>query len=119
MDGFCPVTLHKQQKWTRGDRRWGVIHRGHTYLFASAEAQKQFWENPDLFSPVLSGTDPVVALEERRSVAGQRKHGVFYGGRVYLFANEASLDRFSDSPEKYASGVRQAMQQAAGDIGRR
>jgi protein disulfide-isomerase len=119
MDGFCPVTLSKQQKWVRGDRRWGIIHRGRTYLFTSAEAKKEFWDAPDRFSPVLAGIDPVVALDENRSVTGRRKHGVFYGGRVYLFASEASLERFSRNPEQYATGVRQAMQRAANEIGPR
>ncbi|OHB81710.1 MAG: hypothetical protein A2W31_09355 [Planctomycetes bacterium RBG_16_64_10] len=119
MDGFCPVTLKKQQRWTLGDRRWGVIHRGRTYLFASAEAQREFLQDPDLYSPVLSGIDPVVALEQGRSMAGRRRHGVFYGGRVYLFASESSLQRFSRSPEQYANGVHQVMQQGADHIGPR
>ncbi|MFV2069422.1 MAG: hypothetical protein ACC645_20860, partial [Pirellulales bacterium] len=111
--------LRAKQQWIAGDRRWGVIHRGRTYLFTTSEAQQQFLANPDEFSPVLSGLDPVAVVDQKQAVAGQRRHGVFYGGRVYLFANEASLQQFSGDPERYVQGVRQAMRIDATNLGRR
>jgi YHS domain-containing protein len=101
MDGYCPVHLTEGQDWKRGDARWGAIHRGRTYLFVSQGCQQKFLANPDRYSPVLEGHDPVVAVEENKLVAGKREFGVFYEGRVYLFASEATLDRFSTSPERY------------------
>lgn len=119
MDGYCAVTLKKDQRWIPGDRRWGVNHRGRTYLFASAEAQRQFLADPDAFSPVLSGIDPVLAIDQGRSISGQRRHGVFFDGQVYLFSNETSLQRFSENPKRYASGIRQALQTTPNRIGPR
>lgn len=112
LDGFCPVTLMEAQSWTAGDRRYGAIHRGRTYLFTGAEQQQRFLANPDLYSPAMAGNDPVLALEQQQQVAGHRRHGVYYRDRIYLFSNEASLARFSQNPEHYAEGVRQAMQQS-------
>ncbi|MHB1037777.1 MAG: thioredoxin family protein [Pirellulales bacterium] len=116
LDGYCPVQLAAQmqleasrQRWVMGDRRWGVIHRGRTYLFSGPEEQKAFLANPDRYSPVMSGNDPVFALDYGQTVAGQRKWGVFYAGRVYLFANETSLKRFSENPKRYSAEVQQAM----------
>jgi len=119
LDGYCPVTLRTKQQWVPGDRRWGAIHRGRTYLFATRAAQQQFLADPDEFSPVLSGLDPVAIVDAHQAIAGQRRHGVFYGGRVYLFSSEASLHQFSGDPERYVQGVRQAMRTDASAIGRR
>ena len=67
LDGFCPVTLLETMAqnpadrgaWKKGDRQFGAIHRGRTYLFASAEQQQNFWPIPTRFAPVLAGCDPV------------------------------------------------------------
>jgi protein disulfide-isomerase len=114
LDGYCPVTLKQERRWVVGDKRYGIVHRGRLYLFAGSQQQQQFWTNPDAYSPVLSGIDPVLALDNGASVPGQREHGVEYGGQMYLFSSEATLQHFSRNPERYAGGVRQAMQATGG-----
>lgn len=115
LDGYCPVTLvETQNTWKKADPRYGAIHRGRTYLFAGPEEQKRFLANPDYYSPVLSGYDPVRFAEGGETVDGKRKHGVFYGQQVYLFADEGSLERFWKDPQRYSEVVRQAMLQAGG-----
>ena len=108
LDGFCPVTLIQKKQWIKGDTRWGAIHRGRTYLFTSPEAQQQFLASPDAFSPTMSGDDPVLALDHNQAIPGRRQHGVFYGGKVYLFSSEASLDVFSKNPGRYTAEAQQA-----------
>jgi protein disulfide-isomerase len=121
LEGFCPVTLKQSTppRWQPGDPKWGAIHRGRTYLFAGPSEQQRFLQYPDYYSPVLSGIDPVLALDQQQLVEGRRKHGVFYEDQMYLFANESTLARFSKDSARYAAGVRQAMQQSAGGIQRR
>ena len=109
-EGFCPVTLRREQRWIPGDKRYGVIHRGCLYLFAGPEQQQQFWADPDYYSPALSGIDPVLALDNGATVQGRREHGVEYDGCIYLFSSESTLQHFSRYRERYAGGVRQAMQ---------
>jgi hypothetical protein len=46
-------------------------------------------------------------------VPGRREHGVFFGRRVFLFADEASLEKFSRNPNHYANQVLQAMRSGA------
>jgi protein disulfide-isomerase len=116
LDGFCPVTLKRQQQWIPGDSRYGIVHRGCLYLFAGPQEQQQFWANPDAYSPVLSGIDPVLALDNGASVAGRREHGVEFNGMMFLFSSEATLQHFSHNPERYAGGVRQAMQVPTGSV---
>jgi YHS domain-containing protein len=111
LDGFCPVALAEKQSWIQGDKAWGAIHLGKTYLFVSQEYQQKFLANPDAYAPVLAGNDPVLAIDQNRQTPGSRSHGVFYRDHVYLFSGEASLDIFRKDAERYANGVHQAMLQ--------
>ena len=51
----------------------------------------------------------MLALDNQLSVPGKREFGVFLGGRIYLFADEASLQRFQQNPKRYAAEALQAM----------
>lgn len=108
LDGYCAVTLCEKHQWVAGNREWGVEYRGRIYLFATPEAKQKFWDNPDRYAPVASGVDPVLAIEQGRDVPGQRAHGVFFENRIYLFADEASLDKFRQAPDRYAAEIVQA-----------
>jgi thiol-disulfide isomerase/thioredoxin/YHS domain-containing protein len=103
LDGFCPVTLAERQQWVAADRRWGAIHRGRTYLFSGPEEQRRFFSDPDRYAPAISGNDVVLATEQGQTVPGLREHGVFFGNRVYLFAGEATLEKFALNPNLYAN----------------
>jgi protein disulfide-isomerase len=117
LDGFCPVQLAEKKVWSPGNRRWGAIHRGRTYLFVGPEEQRQFLADPDRYAPVNSGDDVVLAMEQGRSVPGSRSHGLSYGGRVYLFADEATLEKFGKNPRFYAERALQAMRSQMPDGG--
>jgi protein disulfide-isomerase len=108
-DGFCPVSMRNHWKWVPGDPRWGIMHRGRTYWFASQEEQQQFWADPDRYSPALSGMDPVLAIDHQQQVPGKREHSIDYDGLFYMFSSEATLAQFTANPERYAVSVRQAM----------
>jgi thiol-disulfide isomerase/thioredoxin/YHS domain-containing protein len=114
LDGYCPVTVTEKMIWKRGDAKFGAIHRGRTYLFPSADEQQKFLANPDRFSPVISGNDPVLALEQGQAVAGKREFGLMCQDRMFLFASKESYDKFCGDSKRYAGQVFQAMQ-ATGD----
>lgn len=120
LDGFCPVELVEKEQWSVGDVRWGVNHRGCTYLFSGPEQQQRFLQDPDRYSPVASGIDLVLRVDEGRMVPGRRQHGVFFpkGGRIFLFANEASLERFSADPMRYVERLGEFEQAARGAVRR-
>lgn len=113
-DGCCPVTLKLLNKWEPGNTAFGAIHRGRTYLFTGDEQRRQFLANPDSFSPVFAGYDPVLLLDRKQSVPGSRKFGFRYGDAFYLFSSAETRDRFQASPHTYAAGVRQAMARVDG-----
>jgi YHS domain-containing protein len=108
LDGFCPVTLAEQASWTEGRAQWGVQHRGRTYLFAGANEQQRFLANPDRYAPALAGDDVVLAFEAGNQIPGQRRYGVTYQGRIYLFSTLETRSRFAANPQAYASRVRLA-----------
>jgi protein disulfide-isomerase len=117
LDGHCPVSLvdqlhlpAEQQRWIKGDPRWGAVHRGRTYLFAGPEQQQRFLASPDLYSPALSGNDPILSFTRGVPVPGQRAFGVAYNNRMYLFASEDTLKQFWEAPDHYAATVLQAEQ---------
>lgn len=125
LDGYCPVTLVEATTWRKGDARWGAVHRGKLYLFAGEDEKARFMADPDGYSPVLSGYDPVRFFESNEIVEGMRKFGVFYRNRetgraqIVLFADEAALNRFQQRPVAYAEMVQQAMLQNALGTARR
>jgi protein disulfide-isomerase len=108
-DGYCPVSMRQHWKWVAGDPRYGVVHVGRTYWFASPNEQQQFLADPHRFSPALSGMDPVMAIDHRQQVPGKREHSIDYDNLFYMFSSEATLQQFAASPERYATSVRQAM----------
>ena len=105
LEGYCPVSLVEKRRWVLGTHPWGVIHEGRTYMCAGPEEQKKFLANPERYAPVLSGQDVVLATERGQQVPGRREYGVFYRGRVYLFAEPATLDAFRKNPRRYIDAI--------------
>lgn len=118
LDGYCPVQLIENWNWVVGDRQWGAIHEGRTYLFAGPKERQMFLENPHKYAPVESGDDAVVLREQGVRVPGRRECGGVYDGRLYLFSCEDSYLKFEQAaklagsqqrPSPYAVPVMQAM----------
>jgi YHS domain-containing protein len=105
LEGYCPVTLVDQGAWAEGRVQYGARHRGRTYLFAGSEQQQTFLANPDRYAPALSGDDPVLAMESRVSTPGQRRYGVTYQSRMYLFTSPETRAAFSADPSRYSAAV--------------
>jgi YHS domain-containing protein len=128
LEGYCPVDLMRVKsygivdprdprfKYTRGDPRYGAVHRGRTYLFSGPAEQQEFLRNPDKYSPAMSGYDPVLYLDEGRKVSGIRKFGLYYGERIYLFASEESQKRFQSDMRRYAEVIHQAENPGRGTL---
>jgi YHS domain-containing protein len=108
MDGYCVITLDQDNAWKKGDKRFGAIHRGKLYLFTSTENQQKFLADPDRYSPVLSGFDPVLFFEQGNLVDGKREFGI-KDKQVYLFSSAESRKKFEADPARYMQSVQQAM----------
>lgn len=123
LDGYCPVHLRETERWVRGDLRWGLIHRGRTYLFASPQQRDRFDADPDGYAPAFSGNDVVLMSEQGRLVPGRREHGAWVESRqglqvqkrVYLFAGQETFLKFRADPDRYVN----ALPQVAPNVARR
>lgn len=117
LHGKCPVALILQGQWVEGDPQWGIVHRDRTYLFSSEENYERFKTNPDRFSPVLSGFDPVVFHEQGKLLDGLEENGVFMGKNdkqhVVLFQSPETRAKFQSNPKLYMNTVRQAVYSAS------
>lgn len=105
LEGYCPVTLIERGTWVEGRAQFGARHRGRTYLFAGAEQQQAFLADPDRYAPALSGDDPVLAFDSGKTVPGQRRYGVTYQTRIYLFSSTETRTAFTADPQKYTARV--------------
>jgi YHS domain-containing protein len=105
LEGYCPVTLVEKSTWVEGRPQWGARHRGRTYLFAGPAEQQAFLTAPDRYGPALSGDDPVLALDSGRQVPGQRRYGVTYQSRIYLFSSPETRAAFTTAPDRYTTRV--------------
>jgi YHS domain-containing protein len=105
LEGYCPVTLVDRGSWQEGRAQWGARHRGRTYLFAGPDEQRTFLSNPDRYAPALSGDDPVLALDRGTVTPGQRRYGVTYQARMYLFATPETRQAFTADPGRYVARI--------------
>ena len=117
LHGKCPVTLLTKSKWVDGEEEIGCVHRNRVYIFASQENLQLFQTEPDAYSPILAGYDPVIFEETGRLVDGEEEYGVFMGKtpkqRIVLFASPETRARFQLEPRRYLQTVRQAMDKSS------
>ena len=88
---------------------------------SSQEYRDRFQQSPDMFSPLLGGSDPVDYHTQGKLTDGLRKHGVFYGeddgpAVIVLFANAENRDKFEADPAEYLRAVRQAMSRVDNEL---
>ena len=113
LKGKCPISLLTKGAWVDGNPKWGCLHRERVYLFASQSNLRKFQSDPDAFSPLLAGYDPVVFKRSGDLVDGAEEHGVFMGQspnqRVVLFNSAETRAEFQANPRGYIETIRKAM----------
>lgn len=106
LDGYCPVMLVDHDRWDVGNPLFRVTYQGRTYLTSGPAQQQRFMANPNRYCPALEGADPVLLADEQRIVAGRLRLSMVYGGRLYLFADAGTYDRFASNPAHYLAAVK-------------
>ena len=116
LQGKCPVTLVTDGEWVDGVKEVGCVHRDRVFLFANEAKREQFLSDPDKFSPILAGFDPVIYCETGKLTEGLESFGLFIGRtehrRVVLFVSPDTQQRFKQAPKKYLDAVRGAMKKS-------
>ncbi len=112
LDGYSPVAVATDGVWSRGDVRYGVIHRGRTWLFTSEAEVKLFLDDPDRYAPVLTGYDVVAAVDQRQLTPGLREIAAESEGQIFLFVSEENYEKFCQDPEKYTQAAKRIVQES-------
>lgn len=106
LEGYCPVTLKEEGQWQEGKPEFAVQHRGCVYWMCSQEAMQKFLAAPDETSPVLSGYDPLLLLEEGKLVEGKIHFGLQqFNGTYLLFASAESKQKYWDNFDRYSKAL--------------
>ncbi|MEM8736721.1 MAG: hypothetical protein AAGG44_20995, partial [Planctomycetota bacterium] len=94
-------------QWKDGKEEFAVRHRGRVYWMSSAEAKEAFLAAPDKATPLASGYDPLVLLEEGRLMEGDIRFGLFeeVSGTYMLFASAEAKQRFWDDFDRYSRAL--------------
>ncbi|MCA9029183.1 MAG: YHS domain-containing protein [Planctomycetaceae bacterium] len=101
MDGYCPVTLWKHRRWTKGSQQFTTDYKGQQFTFVSEEALEDFQQDPERYVPRFLGCDPVIVWDTDRAVPGKTAFGAFYDDELYLFVSDANRKTFKSNPDKY------------------
>ena len=110
LEGCCPVSIVDQvgvdgAQWVLGQPQFAATYQGQLFYFASEQARQRFLADPARYAPVTFGNDPVLAIDQGQMVAGNRTHALYFGNRMYLFANESTLTAFVNDRLRYSSAV--------------
>jgi YHS domain-containing protein len=100
-NGYCVVTLRDAQRWLPGNPLAATLFDGREYRFASPRELAIFVASPETYAPVLDGDCAVTYAESKERRAGQPRHAALHRGRLYFFADESCLRRFTQQPEQF------------------
>ncbi len=114
IEGYCPVALRKKGEWVQGNAANSVMHRGRVYWLSSQAAVAEFMQAPDANSPVLSGFDPLLFLEEGRLVEGDVQHGLHVQetGTFLLFSSAESKKKYWGKFDHYTAALNAVLEKA-------
>ena len=108
LEGYCPVELSNNETWVEGKVEFAVKHRGKVYWMSSNDAMQKFLATPDDASPVLSGYDPLVLLEEGRLVEGNIQYGLHekISGKYLLFSTSEAKKKYAEDFDRYSKALK-------------
>jgi len=101
LEGFCPVSLIENEEWVEGNEQWSVMHDGITYHLSSAAQVQKFLANPEAYTPVMNGADPVLWAETGEKTQGNADNCIVFEGKLFMFTSEENLNKFFENTSAY------------------
>ncbi len=110
LGGYCPVSLIESignphlNGWVEGKQTSAVRHRGRVYYCVSERARQTLLNDPDRYTPCLSGFDIVHLCKAGELRDGKCEFGCIQEGtnRVFLFETKANFDEFTQNSVYYS-----------------
>jgi YHS domain-containing protein len=104
LGGDDVILFSRTGRRIEGKLTYGVIHKGRTYFFASAENKQLFQSSPESFENAdlaLGGECIVCRVDMNQRVPGNPKFTGLYQGLRYQFPGEEQQSAFLRSPARY------------------
>lgn len=111
MGGICPVTLVDTREVEKGKSSVTSVYDNRQYQFKSKKEKEAFDAEPEKYIPAFGGHCVVTWAKDGKEVSGDPKLSILYEGQLFLFADDAAKQAFSDAPNEFAPV-------AAGDSGK-
>ncbi len=105
LEGYSLVDLIKSDKWTPGKPEFAVVFEGRTYYCSDASQRDEFMSDPERFTPVCRGFDPMLKLQQNRNVDGKVDYCLVYGKRLYVFSSPDTMKQFREHAKQYARQI--------------
>ncbi len=114
LEGYCPVALKQQGTWIPGQPQFAVKHRGRIYHLSSPQAMREFLQNPDKSSPIMSGYDAMAFLTEGKLVEGNIQYGLHeqVSGSILLFSSAESKQAYQQDFDRNTQALKIVLKQA-------
>ncbi len=106
LGGDCIVSYAETGKRIPGDPRFGVVHRGRIYLFASALLRERFQNNTDRYTSkdiAHDGNCIVCKVDLQKEIQGLPATVATVGGVRYFFAGSHQRAIFGANPSRYGA----------------
>lgn len=95
--GYDPVAYHLDGRPRQGRAEHELRHAGLTWRFVNAGNLAAFQEQPAAYMPAFGGYDPT-AVARKAAAPGNPEVFAVWNGKLLLFRNEASRERFFTDP---------------------
>lgn len=114
LEGYCPIALKTQATWIPGSPQFAVKHRGRIYHLSSQAAMSEFLKSPDSSSPVMSGYDAMIFLNEGKLVEGKIQYGLHdqRNGSILLFSSVESKTAYEQNFDRNTQALTIVLQNA-------
>ncbi len=105
VEGYSLVDLINAEKWVPGKAEFAVVYQGRTYYCASSEQKDAFMADPEKYTPVCRGFDPMLKLQQGREVDGKADYCIVYGKKLYIFSSADTMKQFREHTKQYARQI--------------
>lgn len=104
MHGNDPVSMFQSENPAQGDATFTSSHDGIDYYFTSAEAQAMFDADPAAYLPQFGGFC-AFGVYAGKKLDGDVRYADIVDGKLYLFVNAATLERYLENPQVIIAGA--------------
>ena len=104
-DGYCLVSLLEESRVCRGSAEFTAEHRGQAICFSTYENLQCFLADPEKYWPVADGQCLVSSRGGAFAGQGDPRMAVTWRGRIWLFSDRESQQRFIQAPLLYVNAL--------------